>query len=186
MKKFLFAAAMVLAIGVSVQAGDVKSGPQAGEPVPGAFEPFNITGPAAGEESCLYCRYGKDPVVMVFARSQSDGLAKLVAKVDKAVVANKTPANYIGAAVIYLDTTDGVKASAKKLAADGKLKEVILGCIKPSDIEADYKLTKDADVTVILYQNRTVRANYSFKAGELTDAAADKVLADLPKILPAK
>ncbi len=184
MTKLLFAAVLAMAVGFSANAADVKSGPQTGEPLPGAFEPFNITGPAAGEESCLYCRYGKDPVMMVFARSNSEGLAKLVAKIEKAAAANKGAS--VGAAVIYLDTADGIKTAAKKLSEDGKLKETILACIKPSEIEADYKLAKDADVTVIFYQNRTVRANYSFKAGELTEAAADKVLADLPKILPAK
>jgi len=186
MKKFLFATAMALSAGFSTQAADLKSGPQAGEAVPGAFEPFNITGSAAGEESCLFCRFGKDPVVMVFARSQSEGLTKLIGKLEKEIVAKKTATNYIGSAVIYLDTSDKIKSSSKKIAEDGKLKEIILACIKPSDIEEDYKLAKDADVTVLLYSARNVKANFTFKAGEITDAAADKVIADLPKILPAK
>jgi len=184
MKKILFAALLATVIGYSANAADVKSGPQTGEALPGAFEPFNITGPAAGEESCLYCRFGKDPTVMVFARSQSEGLTKLIGKIEKAVVANKAAS--LGSAVIYLDTADGIKSSAKKIAEDGKIKETILACIKPADIEEDYKLTKEADVTILLYTNRKVQVNVTFKAGELTEAAAEKVIADLPKILPTK
>src|SRR5688572_23256475 len=134
-KAWVFGLAAVVAVWSAASAAEVKSGPQVGDPVPGAFDPLNLTGPAAGEESCLYCRFGKDPVVMVFARSQSDGLAKLSAAVDKAAVAHK--GDDLGTCVIYLDTAKGVQAAAKKMADDGKLKEVILACITEKDIE-DY------------------------------------------------
>jgi hypothetical protein len=51
---------------------------------------------------------------------------------------------------------------------------------------AEYKLAADADVTVLLYRDRTVRARHAFKAGELTAAGAARVAADLPAILPGK
>lgn len=186
MKKFPFVAltaVAVVAVWSAVQAADLKSGPQPGSEVPGAFEPFNLNGPSAGEESCLYCRYGKAPVVMIFARSQSAGLTKLIEKVEAATAGTKE--GDVGACVVYLDTADATKSTAKKLADEKKLKTVILSCIKPVDIE-DYKIAADADVTVLLYSKRTVRANHAFKAGELTEASVEKVLADLPKIMPAK
>ena len=46
-----------------------------------------------------------------------------------------------------------------------------------------YKVAKDADVTVVLYTDHTVKANYAFKKGDLNDKAIDKILADIPKIL---
>ena len=49
-----------------------------------------------------------------------------------------------------------------------------------------YKVSKDAEVTVVLYTKQMVKANYAFKKGELTDKDVDKILADLPKILPGK
>jgi hypothetical protein len=180
-------AAVAVAAGVWAVGGSpataLESGPQVGATVPGPFEPLNLTGPDAGEESCLYCRFGNDPVVMVFARSQSDGLTKLVRAVEKAAAANEAKA--LRACVVYLDTADSVKVAARKLADAERLRHVILACVKPADV-AEYKVAADADVTVLLYDRRTVRANHAFRKGELTAAAVDGVVADLPKILSAK
>jgi hypothetical protein len=41
-------------------------------------------------------------------------------------------------------------------------------------------------VTVVLYKARKVVANYAFKKGQMTDKDVEKVLADLPRILPEK
>jgi len=168
---------------IAANVANLESGPQVGDKVPGPFEPLHLTGPDAGEESCLFCKYGNDPVVMIFARTQSDGLTKLIAAADKAAEKHKDAE--LGAAVVYLDTSDPLKKSAKKLADDAKLKLTVLTCIKPADLEA-YKIAADADVTVLLYDKRTVRANHAFKKGELTEKAVEKVLADLPKVLPTK
>ena len=48
----------------------------------------------------------------------------------------------------------------------------------------DYKVAKDADVTVVLYKERKVKANHAFKKGELNAQKVEKVVADLAKILP--
>ena len=48
-----------------------------------------------------------------------------------------------------------------------------------------YKFAKDADVTVVFYTERTVKANHTFKAGELTAEKIDEVLKDVSKITPA-
>jgi len=34
--------------------GPLKSGPQAGQEVPGPFHPLNVTGSNAGKKACLY------------------------------------------------------------------------------------------------------------------------------------
>jgi hypothetical protein len=44
------------------------------------------------------------------------------------------------------------------------------------------KVDKDAHITVVLYVNREVKANYAFKKGEMKDADVEKILKDLPKI----
>jgi hypothetical protein len=49
-----------------------------------------------------------------------------------------------------------------------------------------YNVSRDADVTVVLYTDRTVKANYAFKKGTLKDEDIDQILADVKKILPAK
>lgn len=182
MRKFV-TLVLVAVAAFAVNAAGPESGPQVGERVPGPFEPLHLTGPDAGEESCIFCKFGNDPVVLIFARAQSDGLTKLIAATEKAAAKHQDAG--LGTAVVYLDTGDDLKKSARKLADDEKLKLTVLTCIQPKDLES-YKLAADADVTVLLYDKRTVRANHSFKKGELTDRTAEKVLADLPKVLAAK
>ncbi|HEY7159057.1 MAG TPA: hypothetical protein VH575_34255 [Gemmataceae bacterium] len=43
---------MALLAGDVVAAERLKSGPQPGSPVPGAFHPLNVTGSAAGKKAC--------------------------------------------------------------------------------------------------------------------------------------
>ncbi|MBI2805897.1 MAG: hypothetical protein HYX68_13030 [Planctomycetes bacterium] len=48
----VFAAAALMTIGAT--AGDaLKSGPQVGKGIPGAFHPLNVTGGQAGKKHCL-------------------------------------------------------------------------------------------------------------------------------------
>lgn len=54
--KARFAGAFVLAAlaTAGVVAGDaLKSGPEVGKNIPGAFHPLNITGASAGQKNCL-------------------------------------------------------------------------------------------------------------------------------------
>ena len=46
----------------------------------------------------------------------------------------------------------------------------------------DYHIAKDADITVLLYTNRDVKANYAFRKGELNAAKIDMIVSDLSKI----
>jgi hypothetical protein len=41
-------------------------------------------------------------------------------------------------------------------------------------------------VTVVLYTDRTVKANHAFKTGELKDKDIDQIVAEVSKILPQK
>ncbi len=45
--------AMALLVGGVIAAEGLKSGPQEGDKIPGAFNCQNITGPAAGKSICL-------------------------------------------------------------------------------------------------------------------------------------
>jgi hypothetical protein len=44
--------AVALLVGSVVAAGSVKSGPQPGTTIPGAFHPLNVNGSAAGTKFC--------------------------------------------------------------------------------------------------------------------------------------
>jgi hypothetical protein len=45
--------ALVLLLGGAMAADALKSGPQTGERLPGAFHPLNVNGDAAGTKLCL-------------------------------------------------------------------------------------------------------------------------------------
>jgi hypothetical protein len=176
------AAALVLVAGVS--AGEnVKSGPQVGETVPGPFQPLNINGKAAGQKNCLYCANGTNPVAMVFARSNSPEVTALIKKLD-ACTAKHSDAK-MGSFVVYLSDSEKLAAELKDLAKKEELKKIVLSIDNPPGPKP-YKVAKDADVTVVLYTDHTVKANHSFKKGELKDKDIEKIVADVSKILPEK
>jgi len=50
----------------------------------------------------------------------------------------------------------------------------------------DYKLSKEADVTVVVYDRYKVEANHAFRKGELNDRAVETILADVSKVVARK
>jgi hypothetical protein len=169
--------AMVTASSFGAQ--PVKSGPQVGQRVPGAFEPLNITGRDAGKKSCLYCRNGTNPVVMIFARDTSPALTQLLQRVDAATGAHANDS--MGSCAIFC-TDEQIGGNLAQLARQSNLTNTILATYEPSG-PARYKLAPEAEVTVLVYTHCVVKANHSFRKGELTQAGIDKILADLPLIL---
>jgi hypothetical protein len=170
-----------LLVGVVIAGEPVASGPQPGDKVPGPFKPMNVTGPDAGQEECLYCKNGSKPVVMVFARELSPGVVALIKKLD-ATTAAKSDAGLASCVIVLTDATN-LGPSLAKWAGDEKIKSTILATYAKAG-PAKYAISPDAAVTVLLYAKQTVKANHSFRAGELTEKNVDTVLADLSKILP--
>jgi hypothetical protein len=156
---------------------DLKSGPQVGARLPGPFEPLNLNGPDAGDESCLYCKYGNAPVVMVFATKPGDKLSKLVTELEKAASA---ATGEVGACLVVTDTSAPAQKTLKTFADDAKLKATVVAVIDPAKLK-DYELSNAAEVTVLVYDKRVVRTNHAFKPGELTDKAISAITADAAK-----
>jgi hypothetical protein len=120
---------------------------------------------------------------VVFAREISDPLTSLVKKLDEATADNSSCK--MGSFVVFCSKEEGLEKNLKELAAKEKLKKTILTIDNPTG-PSDYKIAKDADVTVILYVKKTSKVNYTFKKGEFKQADVDKILGDLSKILPEK
>jgi hypothetical protein len=180
MGKFIVSATAALALAGMTFAEPITSGPQAGEKVPGPFKPLHVNGPDAGERECLYCKFGACPVVMIFAREPGAAVEALVKKIDAATAAHRD--ERLGSCAIFLSDSKELPAALKSFVA----KEGISGTILALDSAAgpaSYKIASEADITVILYSHRTVKANRAFRKGELTSEAADAILGELPKIL---
>lgn len=184
MKKHLAFVAVALALGLAVTAawgeGTAKSGPQTGEKVPGPFHPLNVTGAKAGKKNCLFCENGPSPVAVIFAREITPEVTKLIKKLDEATGKNKDAS--MGSYAVFTTDKDGLEKQLKDLASKEGIKHLILSIDNPSGPE-EYKIAKDADVTVLLYNEFTVRANHAFKKGELNEKAIDSVVKDVAKIV---
>jgi len=185
MKLHLFAATLIVALCAAFVTAEekqsVKSGPQVGEKLAGPFSPLNINGDKAGEKNCLYCSNGTNPVAMVFARQPSEELTKLIKKLDAQCEKNKSAK--MGSFVVFCAKEEDLETKLKKCAKDCDLKHVVLSIDNPAGPE-DYNVAKDADITVVLYVDRTCKANYTFKKGEFKEKNIDAIVEGLSKILP--
>jgi hypothetical protein len=174
------ALALVVLAGGICAADAIKSGPQVGENVPGPFEPLNINGAHAGEKFCQYCINGPNPVAMVFAREVSEPVTKLIKEIDAATAKNAD--QKMGSFFVFLSDDESLQNKLKDVAKSEDLKKTVL-TLDNATGPSKYDIAKDADVTVVLYKGRVVKANYSFKKGQMKDGDIEKVMADLPKIL---
>ena len=185
MKKFSIAAAsfvgLALVLSVALAGENLKSGPQVGDEVPGPFHPLNLTGKSAGEKHCLYCENGNNPVAMIFARELSEPVANLIKKIDAATDEHSDAK--MGSFVVFLNDSEDLQKKAKEVADKEKVEKCVLSVDNRAGPKG-YKVSKDAEVTVVLYTAHTVKANHAFGKGELDDKGIEKVLADVSKILP--
>jgi hypothetical protein len=178
-RKLLAAAVAVAAVGFA-SAAEIKSGPQAGEKVPGPFTPLNINGPTAGEKQCLFCRQGDNPTVAVFARTADCPCAeKLIKKLEETVTANAKSG--LGSYVVFLSDSDKLEGDLKKMVEKAGLKHVVLSIDSPKGPEK-YNIAKDADITVLVYNERKVVANHSFEKGKMTDKDIDAIATEAAKM----
>ena len=115
---------------------------------------------------------------MIFAREVSDPLTSLVKKID---AVNQKHGKKMMSFVIFLNDKEGLKEQLKELATKENLKETVLAIESPAGPKG-YDVPKEADVTVVLYVNRDIKANHAFKKGEFDAKAVDRVMTDVPKI----
>ncbi len=182
MKKFLgFAALSLLAVAGVALAADLESGLPVGESVP----PFNvrdITGPNEGKTLCYRCQYGSRPVVTVFTREVSDSVKDLVKKIDSQVGENKDK-KMAAFVVVLTDDPDAVEPKLKALKKEAKIANTPLTIIEGVAGPEEYKLSKDAEVTVMMWVDSEVKVNQAFAKGKLDKKAVEGLVGETKKIL---
>jgi hypothetical protein len=169
---------------VAAGADPCVSGLKPGER-PGPYSSVICTGDKRGESFCYICDNADRPAVIIFARTLSDPLGKLVKQLDQAVVEHKSAK--LNAWVTFLNK-DQASLDPKVVEWSKKhaLGHVPLGVFEDEVGPPSYRLAGDADVTVILFVNQKVKANFAYRASELNDARSAEVMKALPEILPAK
>src|SRR5277367_5985307 len=165
---------------ISIAAADpCKSGPKPNQR-PGPYSSLVCVGKERGTQHCYVCESADRPVVIVFARTLSDPLGKLVKQLDGAVKEHKAAELRSWVTFLADDQTkmDPLIVKWAQQHAIGLPCGVFEDTVGPPT----YLLAKEADVTVLLSVNRKVVANFAFRAGELNDAAIADVVKSVPKI----
>jgi uroporphyrinogen-III synthase len=125
---------------------------------------------------------GNVPVAAVFAREITPGLTSLVKKLEQTTADSSTKA---GAFVVLMTDDEKAETKLKELAEKENLKKVVLLLDNPAG-PSDYKIAKEADVTVLLYEKKEVKKNFAFEKGKFTDKDADKIAAAMKELTKAE
>jgi hypothetical protein len=157
-----------------------RSGPQAGSR-PGPYSSIVITGNNRGTSHCFICETAEKPAVIIFARELTDSLGKLAHSIDEAIGKNKDSDLRSWLTLVQPDQTK-VDAQIVKWAKQHAVSKVPISVFEDLVGPPSYKLTREAEVTVLLAVNEKVVANFAFRAGELTDARVEEVLKAVPGI----
>src|SRR4051812_21483814 len=120
---------------------------------------------------------------MIFAREITDDLTSLVKKIDAQTAKNKSA--HMGSFVVFLSNDEGMEEKLKDLAKKEGLKHTILTLDNPAGPRG-YNITKEADITVGLYNKREVKANHAYKKGEFKAKDIETITKDVPKIVPGE
>lgn len=121
-------------------------------------------------------------MVNIFAREITDNLASLVKELDSVVAENKS-SNMAGFLVLLTDDPDAAEEKLAALAKKENIKNIPLTIYDGVAGPPNYKIAKDADVTVHLWVKTKVKANHSFAKNELDAKAVKEVVADTKKII---
>jgi hypothetical protein len=183
-----FACAMAAVVfGAAVAVAEVTSGPQVGETV-GAFTVTKVTGNpddgvADGRNLCYRCKMGGRPVVMVFARSADEKLAKLLKKIEEEVEEHQDEKLSSFVNMIGTDAESLKKATAEFATKHGIKRIAFVVPDDTKDGPPDLKIAPDAEVTVICYKGGKVEANHAFAKGGLSDEKIDAVVSASCKLV---
>ena len=152
---------------------------------PGPYSALVCTGPQRGQQHCFICETEDRPAVIVFARSLSDATGKLAHRLDRALADHKA-ADLRAWVTLLADDHTNMDPKVVAWAKQHAVGTVPVGVFEDVGGPPSYRLTRDADVTVLLSVKQRVVANFAFRAGELTDARIDEVMRALPRIVGKK
>lgn len=152
---------------------------------PGPYASLVAVGLQRGQSHCFVCETAARPAVIVFARSLSAPLGKLVKGIDAAVVAHKK--EELRAWVTFLvDDQPSFDPLVVQWGKQNALSNVPLGIFEDTVGPPTYLLAREADVTVLLAVKQKVVANFAFRAGELDAAAIAEVMRGVARLTADK
>lgn len=120
---------------------------------------------------------------LVFARKLSDPLIALLQQLDRALAENKA-ADLRGWFVLLTPDRPVMEPRLDELAARHGLGALPLTIAENPQGPPNFRLHRDAEITVLLYRESKVVVNHAFRRGELNETRVAQVVRDLGKILP--
>lgn len=118
----------------------------------------------------------------IFTRSLTDDLASLVKQIDEKVDANKD--KKMAAFVILLSSDpDADEPKLKALAEKHGIKSTPLTVYDGVAGPPNYKVAEDADLTVLHWVGKSVKANHALAKGKLDKDAIKKIVESTSTIL---
>jgi hypothetical protein len=150
---------------------------------PGPYSALVAVGPQRGQSHCYVCETADRPAAVVFARTLSDPLAKLVRGLDKALIDHKT-ADFRAWVTFLSDDQPTLDPQVVAWAKKHAIRHVPLAVFEDVVGPPSYRLARDADVTVLVFVKQKVVANFAFRANELSEEAIAEVLKAIPPTAP--
>jgi hypothetical protein len=174
--RHLLAAAALFVVAPLLFAGDLpcKSGLPAGKR-PGPYSSLVATGEHRGQQHCFVCETGDRPAVIVFARSLSNPLGKLLHQIDGAL-ADQKKSELRAWATFLSNDQPGLDPRLVQFGKKHSIGNVALTVFEDVVGPPAYQLSAEADVTVLVAVKQRVAGNFAFRAGQLNDAAIARVM----------
>ena len=158
-----------------------RSGLQHGEDVP-FFYSRVVTGSLMNKSVCFVCRNGNRPVVMLLMRQLKPEFANLMRTVDKLVDGNRA-VGLKSFGVLISDEPFRDSSAVQTFAFDSKVKMPLTVGTDAIANNTCQRLHEDAELTVVLYRNRSVVKNYSFRMSQLKDADVAAIAKSIHRLI---
>lgn len=151
-----------------------ESGLKVGAKVP-QFYVRAVSGAHQNKSVCYVCRNGDRPVVMLIARDMTPELTQLLQKVDALVDQNRA-AGLRGFGVFLPQEGKELFPKVQTLAFNAHLSMPLTIATTATEGPSGQEIHPDASLTVILYRDQTVTANFAYRAGQLDAKAIEAIL----------
>lgn len=163
------------------KAKPLRSGLQVGESVQ-SFDVIDVTGKKAGQSVCYACDYGTRPVVNVFVRELDENVVALIDKLNGLVAKNQDKKLAAFVVLLSLDP-DEDKDYLKLIQKTQNWQHIPLTVFDGITGPKGCKIHRDAEVTVVLWNQTKVESNHAFSKGKFDKSSIKKIINDVPKIL---
>lgn len=171
--------ALLFLFSMTVQSADpVASGVPVGKR-PGPYSFLVATGPERGQQTCYICEQADKPTALVFSRSLTKPVGELLVELDQESAARKGTGFK---AWMTLLTSKADLDQLAKWSQENGLKNLPVGAFEDEDGPPAYKISKDVDVTVLLFVKEKVVANYSLKVNDLTKSKMQEIRKTIGKL----